>query len=614
MKKLSAAVGIVLTLLPNAYAADAGRVQVDRGTEANTKHVDMPMGKAVIVHMPQAAKEVIVADPGVVDAVIRTANRLYLFPKKIGQTNVFFFGDNGKQQNVLEINVGPDVQSFEQTVREVLPTAQIKTIPVGSSLLVSGTVRSAADAATLNEIAGKVVGPGSSIINKVGISGQEQVTIKVKVAEMNRTISKQLGVDWNTVFKIGNQAVSLATQGGKLVPGTNGIGGDYLLGNALPTSVNSAYDTTTTNFGTLKSFAPGASLTGAFAALSGELSKVVSGRSALQSNFASVQTAADQLGNLNPTSDAYTAAQSNLQAAVKSYNAGVGQLNLPSSALIDSATANDSTLLNNRNAANLAYANNKYTALTQKLQDLQHKIDYSPTFNRNPQRSFGLSSSRVAADAALSALEKHGLVKTLAEPTLTAISGTSAKFQAGGEFGYSTYAGTVGNGVAVPSVAFKPYGISLSFTPTVLSDNRINLKVSTELSALGDAYLGQPSLTTRNADTVVELPSGGTMALAGLLQENDSRSLAGVPGVRELPILGPLTDINDYSKVENEMVILATPYLVKPAHESVFKLPTDGYAPPSDADLYLSGNMSGVYDDRPPPPAEKNPSSAQISE
>jgi pilus assembly protein CpaC len=192
--------------------------------------------------------------------------------------------------------------------------------------------------------------------------------------------------------------------------------------------------------------------------------------------------------------------------------------------------------------------------------------------------------------ATISAYQKTGLVKVLAEPTLTAISGESASFLAGGQFGYQVDNGT--NNAS--TIAFKDFGVSLSMTPIVLSDGRISLHMKTEVSDIV-AGTSPPALDVRRAETTLELPSGGSMVLGGLLQDSVSQSINALPGLGKLPILGPLFRSRDFQRKETELVIIATPYLVKPVSRSQLATPDQGLAVPGDAQTLLLGNLNRVY-------------------
>ncbi len=178
---------------------------------------------------------------------------------------------------------------------------------------------------------------------------------------------------------------------------------------------------------------------------------------------------------------------------------------------------------------------------------------------------------------ALAALEKDGLINTLAEPNLTAISGETAGFLAGGEFPVPT--GRDNNGNII--IEFKKFGVSLNFTPTVLGRERISLQLSTEVSSKstddGVTLVNTqiPGLTVRRAETTIEMGSGGSLMIAGLLKSNDIHSFNGLPGAKDLPIIGELFKSQSFTRDESELIILVTPYLVEPYAEAQAELVTD---------------------------------------
>lgn len=206
-------------------------------------------------------------------------------------------------------------------------------------------------------------------------------------------------------------------------------------------------------------------------------------------------------------------------------------------------------------------------------------------------------------DVALDTLEDKGLSKTLAEPTLIALSGERASFLAGGEFpipvlqgagGQGTAAGGGNNGI---TVEFKPFGVSLGFTPTVLSDNTINLLVEPEVSSIDPSAsisvggLTIPGLSTRRASTVLELRDGESFAIAGLIQQDFETTVEQVPLLGSLPIIGSLFRSSSFRKGETELLIVVTPRLVQPIRPEQVRLPTDRVADPVQADVLLNGTM-----------------------
>ena len=207
-------------------------------------------------------------------------------------------------------------------------------------------------------------------------------------------------------------------------------------------------------------------------------------------------------------------------------------------------------------------------------------------------------------------MDRAGVMRTLAEPNLTAISGETASFVAGGEFpipnGLSCDT-TKSPPVCQPQIDFKKFGVSLVFTPVVLSEGRISLKVMTEVSDLStdnaltlavpgsNQSLTIPSISTRRAETTVEIPSGGSLALAGMIQEKTKQQINGVPGLMQLPILGSLFRSRDYINNQTELMVLVTPYVVRAVAQKQLSRPDDGFADPNDPSTVLLGRLNRIY-------------------
>lgn len=201
----------------------------------------------------------------------------------------------------------------------------------------------------------------------------------------------------------------------------------------------------------------------------------------------------------------------------------------------------------------------------------------------------GFTGNNISFNSAIDALESEGFASTLASPNLTALSGETATFLAGGEFP-----------VPIPSedglaIEFREFGVGLSFTPTVLSNDRINLRVRPEVSELSQdgaiaiAGISVPALVTRRAETTVELGSGEGFAIAGLLQNTVTQNVSKLPGLGNLPVLGALFKSDSFQNQETELVMVVTPYLVKPVDPRKLVLPTDGLRKPDDVERYLRG-------------------------
>ncbi|MCU4181480.1 type II and III secretion system protein family protein [Bosea sp. BH3] len=208
------------------------------------------------------------------------------------------------------------------------------------------------------------------------------------------------------------------------------------------------------------------------------------------------------------------------------------------------------------------------------------------------------------------ALERAGLARVLAEPTVTAISGESAKFTAGGEIpapkGQSCSYDLFNRQTCTYQIEYRPVGVALNFTPIVLSDNKISMRIATEVTELdfenqlrvsgqnADA-LNIPAFRVRKSDTTVELPSGGTLATAGLIQRVSKSSINGLPGLMNLPIIGALFRSRDYQREETELMITVTPYIAKPMQPNEVQRPDDGFVESHDAQAILLGRLNRIY-------------------
>jgi len=223
-------------------------------------------------------------------------------------------------------------------------------------------------------------------------------------------------------------------------------------------------------------------------------------------------------------------------------------------------------------------------------------------------------------DATFNALERKGVITTLAEPTLVALSGETASFLAGGEFPIpvAQSGGTDGN--ATISVEFKPFGVSLAFTPTVLADGVINLEVAPEVSSIDPTAsvvvnnLRVPGLQTRRAQTTVELRDGESFALAGLIRRDFQDTIRQFPILGSIPIIGSLFRSTNFQKEETELVIIVTPRLVKPVRAAAMKVPTDRAMPPDEVDLFLLGRPDTGVGVNPLAPTQPSPAGRPVGE
>jgi pilus assembly protein CpaC len=437
-----------LALRPAPAAGEPGVLRVELSTAGGqARVVNLALGKSATVELPVDARDVLVTNPTVADAVLRTRRRISVLGVAPGETDAVFFDLAGKRIVTLDIRVGKDSSGLADALDRLLPGAKVRVESVNDSLVLAGEVATAADADKARRLAERFVAKPEQVVNLLTITGREQVMLKVRVVEMQRNIIKQLGFNVNAIYK------------------QNGMT-QYMLGSAATYGINQTL--------------------------------------------------------MGGGSSGYQYQQS---------NAGQNGLN--------------------------------------------------------------------QGAAAIQAFERVGLVRTLAEPNLTAISGESAKFLAGGEYPVPTGQDSTGR----VTIEFKPYGVGLGFTPVVLSEGRISLKISTEVSELSSdgaftlsagagTQLTIPALKLRRTETTVELPSGGAMMISGLLQQQTKQNIDSMPGLANMPVLGALFRSRDYQSGETELAIIVTPYLVKPTSPDQLQAPTDGLEIASDFETDLLGKLN----------------------
>lgn len=463
---------------PNVHITKPGQGIVAR-------NVKLGLNKSAVLDIEAPVGEIALANPEIADIVVGSSHRLFVVGKEAGQTNAFVFDPYGAPIVNLDIRVEQDLSELSELLDKLLPDSELRVASVNGSVLLSGRVPSLADSDRAMRLSRRFVDEDEKLVNMMTISGKDQVLLKVRIVEMQRSVTKQLGVNLtgNTSF-------------GELTPGR------------------------------------------LFEVIGSDGTPVVQEW-------------------VNPTRP--------MDASFSTQNA--------------------------------------FSLAGRALGGLAAGIGYSNYVGGALQSSIG---------TALSALERVGMVRTLAEPNLTAISGESANFLAGGEFPIPVAQDDDGD----ITVEFKPYGVGLGFTPVVLSEGRISLRVSTEVSELstqgafqpetvvGASGGGQPivvqsisipALTVRRAETTVELPSGGSMVIAGLIQERTKQSIDAIPGVKDLPILGALFRSRDFQNEDTEMVVIITPYLVDPTDPNKLRTPTDGYKTASDMKTILFGKLNEVY-------------------
>jgi len=434
-------------VLAPVKAADRAISRVSDG-QMNARFMALGIGKSIVIDLPRDVKDVLVADPKIATAVVRSAQRAYIIGAAVGQTNIVFFDSTGQQIAAYDIAVTRDLNGIRAAFKQIIPNSSITVEGLGQGVVLSGTAGSPAEAQQAQDIAIRLVGDEKNVVNNITIRSRDQVMLKVVVAEVQRDIIKQLGVDLSANLSYGTAVVNFNNtnpfnaNGGPLVPGNSVVGG----------------------FG----------------------------------------------------------------------NTTVNGVSVPS------------------------------------------------------------------VQATLRAMESAGVVRTLAEPNLTAISGEAANFLAGGEF---PVPGAPDCSVSPcrQTIQFKKFGIALGFTPVVLSGGRISMRVATEVSELSQENsisIGGttiPGLKTRRADTTLEIPSGGSMVMAGLIKQQTKQSISGLPGLTQVPVLGTLFRSRDYVNNNTELMILVTPYVVRAVAQKDLSRPDDGFAEASDPQADLLGNINRIY-------------------
>ncbi len=429
------AIGLGTVAAPTQAVAQSGAARP-------SETLNLSAGTGTLVRLSAPMSDVFVANEAIADVQVRSNRQLYVFGKASGETTVYATGANGRVVYAANVRVGNNLGSVDEMLRLAMPEANVRATPMNNLVLLTGTVASPTDVEEAQRLVQAYVGQGTQVVSRLRSATPLQVNLRVRIAEVNRSLLKQIGVNLLTQTK-GGFSIGIAQGQGIHLP---------------PVSCTSSC----------------------------EPPKVI--RNPLGSTIS-----------------------------------GVGSL-------------------------------------------------------------FGLDII-----SSLDLAETDGLVTTLAEPNLTALSGETASFLAGGEFPIP-----ISQSLGSISIEYKQYGVGLAFTPIVLADGRISMRVRPEVSELsseGSIKLNNfdvPALVTRRAETTVELGSGQSFMLAGLLRNNTTNNVDKTPFLGDLPILGALFRSSSFRRQETELVIVVTPYLVKPVSERL-ALPTDGYRAPSDATRIWEG-------------------------
>lgn len=436
---------LVLGLMPAPSGA------ADAITVATVLNVDIDHGVPLALSAP--ATSVFIANPDIADVQVMSPTSIMIFGKRTGETTFMATDSSGNTLAQRTVVVAQDLSNLRRELNMAIPGNRIRVEALPNGLVLTGEAHDPASVADAYKLAMRYLSAGGDIVNRVRVSGSNQVQLRVRFAEVQRNIDNTLGIDWKSIGTVAGFTFGLATGISGMVTGAN--------------------------------------------------------------------------------------------------------------------------ILNNR-------PNNTDLSLP------------------NDVIGFTRTGKNYSVNGLIDALAQDGLITILAEPNLTAMSGETANFLAGGEFPIP-----VPQGNSAISIQFKNYGISLEFTPTIIGDNRINIHVKPEVSQLTTTgsitidNIAVPALLTRKAETTIEVASGQSFAIAGLLDNSQAQTVNKYPLLGDLPVLGALFRSDRFQNGQTELVIIITPYVVTPSGQEL-ALPTDGFSPPSEIERLWDGrHSSGNPDARP---------------
>jgi pilus assembly protein CpaC len=483
-------------------AAPAPALAQPAGASKPTNDVALSAGTGRLIQLDGAMSDLFVANDGIADVQVRSSNQIYIFGKAPGETTIYATNKAGRVLYSANVRVGTNIGSIDEMLSLAMPDARIQATPMNGIVLLTGTVAAPQDVEEANRLVQAFVGTGTQVVSRLKTATPLQVMLKVKIAEVSRSLIRNIGVN----------LLTKDTTGGF----TFGIGSGR-------------------NPGKL--------------------------------------SAEDLAGFPNAL------------------------IPLPGGGYIEGPyDPSTGTFVNPRGTS---------------VAEIQ----------KGPGTTLGLAGRLLGLDilAAIDLAENGNLATTLAEPTLTALSGETASFLAGGEFPIP-----ISNGINGLAIEYKQFGVSLAFTPVVLEGGRISMRVRPEVSELSAANgitlngFNIPGLSTRRTETTVELGSGQSFMIGGLMRNNSANGVEKAPFLGDLPILGTLFRSKAFRKDESELVIVVTPYLVKPVSADKISLPTDGFRQSNDSQsLFLDQREDGRTGERRPgptvaPPHAVNPGMGSI--
>jgi pilus assembly protein CpaC len=456
------------------------RAQPQNEESGAVRHIVVTVNKSRTLRIEKPFASAVVGSPDIVDALPMSDRTLYIQGKKVGTTNVSVFDPSQQLIGVIDVEVTLDTGNLQEKIRASTGSGGIRVGSSNGQIVLSGVAGNAVAAERAVQVAKSIVAEGGTIVNAMTVAPAQQVMLKVRFLEVERSASRELGVNWFGANNGGNRGFATGLGGVTQPGGRPAVTGVDASGNPVP--------------------APGSP-------------------------------------------------------------AGSGAIGLP---IFTQAAG---TLLSGATPFGVAVAN--------------------------------LASKGATLDVVLTALETKGLVRRLAEPDLIALSGDTASFLAGGEYPVPVCqaAATIGGACAV-TIQYQPFGVQLSFNPTVLENGIINLRLAPSVSELNFAQavtingFNIPSINKREARTTVELRDGQSFSIAGLLQTDNRRNVAQLPWIGSVPVLGTLFSSKSFVAMDTDLVVIITPHLVAPAVPGQrLATPLDNAMPSNDVDYFLMGQM-----------------------
>lgn len=491
----------------NAQTQNIPGVRINSGGEsAVSKSIVLPLNKAAIVELPRAANDVLVSQPTVVDAVVRTPKRVYLLGLTVGQTNAFFFDSAGREILNLEIQVERDLDALTDLFSRLMPSSRIVAEAVNDNIILRGSVATSVHAANAKDIAARFIADDTKVITLLSIQEREQVMLKVRIVEMQRSLVKQLGIDLDGIGSLANTAIDAAAS----------------------------------------TIATG----GAAAGLTGTITRFFGGEA---SNLGLSFQALERVGLVKTLAEPTLTAVSGESASFLAggeFPIAVGQ--------------QDGVISIEFKEFGVGLG---FTPLVLDRGHINMKVS-TEVSELTPLNNFGIGGQTITIPGT------PGLPEQRENDQIITIDSD-------------------GDGIV---------DTAQNVTQFLLDNGLIEERPVSQRAEPGqdpvvinNTGLNIPALSVRRAKTTVELPSGGSLVMAGLLQENIRQTVNGIPGLKDVAVLGQLFRSRDYQRSETELVIIATPYLVDPTHESKLTDPAKGFIAATDAQTILTGKLISTY-------------------